>query len=413
MPFIALAVFFSGAFGIHHKAQAQKSGSDQSEKIISFSSNLELRSDAGMKLTETIIYDFGTLQRHGILRTLRTEKADDKKMTIKVMSVVDEAGVPYEFTTSSGANDTTIKIGSATTTITGKHTYVITYDISNVATYLTDKDEFTWNVVGTGWSIPVMTASASVQFPIQFVNGGGTAEQLTYDCYRGAYGSTTTCKNKTLTTAPNGSLGNAQFSEENLLPGQDLTISVGIPKGIVTPAKERFDFFRLAWIMPLIIFMRLVRSMFRKRRDLKIGRTIIPEYEAPKKITPALAGSVVDGRVDNRDITAGLISVAEQGFLSINRIEKKWLLGSTDYELTVLKPIVSLSDPLEQKILTYFTESKSVGTPVLLSTIDKPAFAAKVASLKNTIQKEMVTRGFFSKNPTNRKIGYTVLQPKT
>jgi uncharacterized membrane protein len=404
---LTLAVFFGGAFGMHNRALGQ---SNQDEKIISFSSNLHVRSDAGMDLTETIVYDFGKLERHGIFRVLRTQNAADKKMDVDVISVADAKGIPYTFTTSRDGEDLSIKIGDADKTITGTHTYVIKYDLTNVATYFDDHDEFTWNVIGSEWNIPVLAASATVQFP------AGATSQLsafTFDCYRGSYGATGTCANKKLVPAnePGNTSGAilALFADQNLEAGQDLTISVGLPKNIITPANEPFDFTIFFWILPILVFLRLVTKALQKRRDLKPNKTIIAEYEAPEGMMPTLVGAVADGTVHNRDMTAGLISAAEQGFVKINRIEKKWFLGSADYELTLLKPLIALPQVTEQKIVEYFMENKNVGETIALSKLDKMKFVKHITELKKSVYDEMIKRGLFTKNPTNRKVLFAVL----
>jgi hypothetical protein len=361
-----------------------------------------------MKLTETIVYDFGELERHGIFRTLRTENANDKKMRVSVLGVTDENGTPYEFTTDKNAKDITIKIGSADTTITGTHTYVIKYDVSNVATYFDDHDEFTWNVIGTGWSVPVLAASATMHLPETGADGTAISSilpSITYSCYRGSYGATGSCDNKNIETNPDGTK-NIIFTDKDLAIGMDLTASVGVPKGVITQAKEPYDFAGLAFILPIALLLKLILGAYKKRRDLKTGRTIIAEYEPPANMMPTLVGALADGSVHNRDMTAGLIGAAEQGFVKIKRIDRKWFLGSTDYELTLLKPVIALPQVVEQKIVEAFMQGKNVGESMLLSDLNKTTFYKDILKLQKMVYSEMIKRGFFTRNPVNRKMAY-------
>ncbi|MBP9852240.1 MAG: DUF2207 domain-containing protein [Candidatus Pacebacteria bacterium] len=400
---IALAMFFGGAFGVNAQ-------SDSDEKIINFSSNLYLQNDAGMKLSETIVYDFGNNKRHGIFRTFNTENADDKRMKVEIESVADEKGNPYTFTTSTGSKDVTIKIGDADLEISGTHTYVIKYELTNVATYFDDHDEFTWNVIGTGWSVPVLAASATMHLPETGADGTNVSSiisSLTYSCYRGSYGATGSCANKNIETNPDGTK-NIIFTDKDLEAGMDLTVSAGMSKGIIAPAKEPYDFSGLAFLLPIALLIKLIMSAYKKRRDLKTGRTIIAEYEPPANMMPTLVGALADGTVHNRDMTAGLISAAEQGFIKINRIARKWLLGSADYELTLLKPVIALPQVTEQKIVEAFMQGKNVGESILLSDLNKITFSKEILKLNKMVYSEMIKRGFFTTNPINRKVAFVV-----
>jgi uncharacterized membrane protein len=392
---IALSLIVLGGGVLRTQAQA-----DQGERIISFSSNLETRTDAGMKVTETIVYDFGKLERHGIFRIIRDQNANGKKMSIKGIDVTDEKGQSYNYVTTDNADDVTVKIGNPDATITGVHTYIIVYDVSNVATYFDDKDEFTWNVMGDKWNIPILKASATVQLPENVAT-----KNVTLSCYKGKYGSTEQCTDKKI---ENGSI---YFSDSNFAPSEDLTISIGLPKGIIVSGKEPFDYSFLAWILPIVVGAWFIFRFMQKKKELGANQTIIVEYEQPQGMTPTLVGSVVDGRVNNLDITAGLISVAEKGFVKIKRIEKKWLLGNADFELTLLRPITELSDLTEQKILEYFFTKKTLNDTVVLSELGKTDFPLLIAGLKDKVYSEIVEKGFFSKNPKTRKqafgfIGY-------
>lgn len=392
--FIFAALALVAIFGVN--VGAAKAQADQGERIISFSSNLEPRTDASMKLTETIVYDFGSLERHGIFRILRSQNADNKNIEVRVLGVTDEKNSPYNFTLAENANVVTVKIGDADKTITGVHTYVISYEVSNVATYFDDHDEFTWNVMGDKWNIPVLSSDAKVVLPADADGALIDEKNITYFCYKGLYGSTTACAEKKLED------GVVTFSDKDFDSAEDMTISVGLPKGIIIPTKEPFDYAIFAWLLPLLALVGIFSASTKKKREIGNTTTIIPQYEQPEGMAPTLTGAIVDGRVDNRDITAGLISAAEQGFVKITRIDKKWFLGDNDYELTLLRPIAELPEETERKILGYFLEDKNVGDTVALSNLSKTKFPQMIAKLKSGVYKEMAAKKYFSKNPQTR-----------
>ncbi len=389
---IALAFVFLP--GLISRAQTQ---ANQSEKIISFSSNLETRTDASVNLVETIVYDFGQNQRHGIFRTIRIKNADNKNMDVSVTGVYDEKGQQYPYTISKSSKDVTVKIGDPNNTITGIHTYVLSFNITNVATYFENKDEFTWNVIGTDWPVPILHASASVTVP-DAVNEA----DITYSCYRGAYGSTNSCISK----RQDGKT--IMFSDDNFVPGEDFTVSVGIPKGIIVPAQEKADYSEvikiiIAILLPIgtLIGMLIFR---RKKGGAKDTTTIIPEYAPPSGFKPTLVGAAVDGSVDDKDITAGIISTAQEGFLKITRIEKQTFFGKADYELELLKPITDLLEKTEQSILKCFFIEGRAGEKVLLSSFKRSrALVSAIDKIKTNIDEDMVARGFFTTSPKKLK----------
>jgi hypothetical protein len=61
---------------------------------------------------------------------------------------------------------------------------------------------------------------------------------------------------------------------------------------------------------------------------------VVPVYAAPATLRPAEAGVVIDGRVDRRDVLAGLADLALRGYLRIDRLDG-W---RGDLQLTVARP---------------------------------------------------------------------------
>ncbi len=358
-----------------------------------------------MTLVETIVYDFGENDRHGIFRTIKTKNADNKNMEIRVLDVSDEKNQDYPYTISEKTNELTVKIGNPNATITGVHTYVLTFNVTNVATYFDSKDEFTWNVIGDEWEVPILFASATVTLP-----DTASEADIAYSCYRGAYGSTNSCISK----KQEGKT--IMFSDENFSPGEDFTVSVGIPKGIITPAQEKTDYLEIiktiiGFLLPIgtLIGMLILR---RKKSGKRDKTTIIPEYVPPADFKPTLVGAAVDASVDDKDITAGIISTAQEGFLKITRIEKQTFFGKADYELELLRPLAELPEKTEQSILKCFFAEGKTGDKVLLSSFKKSkTLVTAIAKVKTNIDQDMVSRGLFTMSPA--KLKQAVIIPAT
>ncbi len=103
-----------------------------SEVIHRYGVAIQIERDDSIVVRETIDYDFGTALRHGIFRdiptTLRYDDAHDRTYPLDVESVTGSPGTPVGYETEdAGAGRTRIRIGDPGRTITGRHTYVITY----------------------------------------------------------------------------------------------------------------------------------------------------------------------------------------------------------------------------------------------------------------------------------------------
>ena len=135
------------------------------EEISSFDSDITIEPSGTLLVHETIVYDFGTVPHHGIYRDLIAREdyvakpGYDRVYPLTVVSVHGSEGTPDQYSVEDvDSGDTTyarIKIGDPDRTITGVHTYDITYRMRGVPNAFADHDELVWNVNGVNW--PVFT----------------------------------------------------------------------------------------------------------------------------------------------------------------------------------------------------------------------------------------------------------------
>src|SRR5437868_13402411 len=89
------------------------------EYIKNFHDSIIVQPSGIVDVTETIDYNFGNQQRHGIFRDIPLTNARGSKMLIFGVSVIDEQGKIYTFSESQSGGAIHIKIGDADKTITG------------------------------------------------------------------------------------------------------------------------------------------------------------------------------------------------------------------------------------------------------------------------------------------------------
>ena len=75
-------------------------------------------------------------------------------------------------------------------------------------------------------------------------------------------------------------------------------------------------------------------------------------FNPPRGVGPGLAGTVVDGTPENRDVMATIVDLAARGHLSITVVESPQARGGKDWELHVAdEPPADPLDPIEQQLL--------------------------------------------------------------
>lgn len=381
------------------------------EEITNFDSQITILSSGQIQVEERIAYDFGGLYKHGIYRTIpyiKTNKEGKQyKMDINVLSVSDELGKTYRYTSSNVNNNVSIKIGDPNSTITGLHTYVITYSVKGALTYYSDHDELYWNITGNDWTIPILYASTEISFPKELVS-----DEVKLSCFTGVRGSTA---QNCISQFENGKVK----SNANVLlsGGEGLTQVIGFPKGIVAvlEPKEVVSFFStfLGKVVALLLgilafFWYIVYPIWIPIRwvlygkDPRVGAPVRAWYDPPKTknnrfLTPSETGVLIDEKVDSRDIFASVIDLARRGYLLIEERKK----GS--FYFVKQKNDEGKLQPFEKQLLEGLFED---GQELHLKNAELVETMNKVKKLLYT---EMVTEGYFEKNPETTRTFYLVV----
>ncbi|MFA6553514.1 MAG: DUF2207 domain-containing protein [Patescibacteria group bacterium] len=378
-------------------AQAQTS-----ESVKDISSSINVNVDGSFTVEEKITYDFGDVERHGIYRYLpysytRNGATYDVRIHVSSISIDDGLSVTYVPTRTNG--NLMLKIGEADSTITGIHDYSINYSVQRAVNYFDDHEELYWNVTGNGWDVPIEQASVRITGPASFSQG--TLEPA---CYSGVYGSTDQLCTVTVT-----STGEAFIETTDALDAKaGLSFVVAWPQGTIEkPSTSQ----QLSWFLadnwpiglPFIVLIVMGILWYTRGRDPKGRGTVIPIYEPPNKLTAIELGTVVDEKLDPKDISSAIIQLAIGGYIKIREIEQKKLLGTkTDYELIKLKePDPHLRD-YEQTIMKGLFED---GSPSTVSGL-KNKFYKNLKDINKQVYTAVVTDGYFPMNPDKIRNSY-------
>lgn len=375
--------------------------------IDSYHTDLTVEPDADVLVEERIEVRF-LEPRHGLYRTIPVRYTDPKgyqySLGFRLIDVRDAEGRSVEAKVGRQGHYVNVRMGDPDRTVTGVVVYRLRYRIERALAYFPTHDELYWNAVGHEFETTIDNATASLRLPAAFDPG-----ELQVAAYSGRFGSRD--QNVDIDFPEPGVVW---FSIPGRLePLEGLTVAVGWPKGAVIepgPLHRLLDFLADNWILlaPLLAFAWLWRRYTRFGRD-PVGRgSIVVRYEPPAGATPGEIGTVVDERVDMRDITATLVDLAVRGHLEISIESREILFGLFDKEAIVFirrqgEDVSSLL-PHERLVLDGVFAS---GDRVELSDL-KNEFYKSIPGIRDALQERMVEQGWFRGKATSIRRRYAV-----
>jgi uncharacterized membrane protein len=419
---IAIIYIFLLSFVFYQVVKAE------TEVIKNFDVNINIQKDGSLIVTEKIVYDFGTNQRHGIFRDIPLTSVNGPELNIKVIEVKDELGNPYKYTTSITKNILKIKIGDPDIFVTGSKTYIITYQVYNAIRTFEDHDELYWNVTGNEWPVAIQNANASVILPGPFISN------VKMDCFTGPYGSL----QKNCTFNQDGPNVNYSITQP-LNANEGLTIVLGLPLGYINKTylsqphkpsvvgilenyfKNNFKtlVFRIIISFFLILFLVYIylRFIIVYLRQLSIWRTkpnpVIPkelkkepipvEYNPPDNLLPIDVGTILDRNVDPADISSVIIDLAVRGYLKIRYTAQQipFWPDKKDFEFIKLKDGNDLVHPADKIIFELLFGYRD---KVKLSDLkqQRASLQRDIERIRENTEQYLYYKGYFDQEAKNK-----------
>lgn len=385
------------------------------ETIDVFEARINIQKNGQIAVEEKISYDFGSLEKHGIFRDIPYVKTNQSGKRYRLDFSQFQVEDPFAVSSKDEGNPLwEIKIGEANKTITGKKKYNISYLVKGALSHFSNHDELYWNVTGNDWEVPILEARAVVELPEAVAQS-----ELSLKCYTGISGSTEeNCSVERL--------NETQVRISSLYPlgaSQGMTIVVGFPKGLVeilepvpyvtfweTPFGRLLSILiKLGFIIAvtwwyLVYPVSIVFKWFKSGRDPKAQFGTVSAWFSPPKVgkyelTPAETGTLVDERVQMKDILAMVIDLARRGYFKIEERKKN------DFYFVKQKNFVSDKTLLsfEKKFLEDVFDGKRevrVKDQKLYSTF---------ADITKSLYERVVDLKLFPKNPNSIRIFYGVI----
>ena len=379
--------------------------------IREFSTDLEIQPNSDVLVTENLTVDFSS-PRHGIYRTIPYAYTDPKgyrySFGFRLLEVVDEQGRAYGTQVSRSGSYYEIRIGDADREVDGRVVYKIRYRVERALGRFPEHDELYWNATGNEWQTTIERARTTVHLPVAF-----TADSLETAGYTGSFGSR---EQSVEISYPRP--GEVEFEATRQLQSlEGLTVAVAWPRGHVARPGALARMVQLArdnWILlaPFLWFAFLIRRYRAHGKDPAGAGSVVVRYEPPSGLTPAEIGTIIDERVDLRDITATVVDLAVRGFLTIREDEKKRLFGLVQSKETVFVRAQGADRSKllihEQKVFDgIFEHGDEVETKDL-----RERFYKEIDGIRTAVHERLVELGSFQSSPRsvrNRWVGFGVL----
>lgn len=384
-----------------------------------FETRLTLSSKAVLEVEERIDVTFNA-SRRGIFRVIPVDYENGKGLTRRML--VDDVRV------TDGQNALTtkvtfengnirIRIGDEDVYLSPgtKKTYVIRYRCRGMMNWFEKNEgwgptaQLYWNVTGDQWDTHMAFLSATVEFPK--VEGG---KDLRAKVFYGPYGSTlnhmietvgpTTFSASTQTTAQ---LSESKFVVERAteMPAYNgLTLVLDLPYNLIEkpgPVEAAWTLLsaNLGLTLPIFVIPAIILLWYRHGRDPDGGPEVV-QFDPPEGLSGPALGALIDERVDTRDISAGIFSLAVKGYLGIQPKEEGLFFKRRTADLHMLK---EHSGPdltaFESKL---FTRLRACGTVVEDSDL-RTKVAPYLGELKGALYEELVDKGYYLVNPNSAR----------
>jgi uncharacterized membrane protein YgcG len=297
------------------------------ERILDYHSEIKLQDDAMLLVTETIqVVAEGDEIKRGIFRELPMEPGRNRRYLYWVHEATRN-GQPISAFTERRDGNLVVYLGSRDVLIPpGTYTYTLTYE-AREGVYARDEfDEIYWNVNGTHWSFPIDRVTVRVNLPEAVPQ-----DKLAVNGSTGAYGET----GKAFTSAVPMPGVVTYESTRSFRPGENLTIRLGFPKGIVTPvlvppdqaravadqqnAARNWEMWQTRWATGLIFagfLIYMLTGWYYLGKDPAPGR-ITMRTEPPRGLSPVALRYLINQGYDLQMLSIGLVSLACKGAVTL------------------------------------------------------------------------------------------------
>jgi hypothetical protein len=319
---------------------------DDSQRILSFDSFIQIHEDGSMMVRETITMQVtADHSQWGISRDFPTRYSNQYGNQIQVDFAVQEIlrdSKPVAYHLTDVDNGVRVDIGDKKEPLdSGLYTYQIAYITDRQLGSFQNRDELFWNVTGNAWDDTIEKATVAVNLPSSIPRA-----DVQFNAFCGSIDNPET----NYQTFWDSDLINFVVTRE-LKAKEGFTIVLSWPKGfIVRPTfSQKSTFFIINNIGLLVGLIGTIGLLFYYLSVWeRVGKgpskaEILPIYHPPNNLSPAAVRFVAKMEFDAKTFAAAIVSMAVKGYLTIQQTKNI-------FKLTLTKKSQILLSPEEKKI---------------------------------------------------------------
>lgn len=263
---------------------------------------LTVRGDGTVHVREVFTFDYLGVQDHGLVRGVRLRDGD-RVYRMSGLSVTSATGAPVDVRVEEFLHERQVVIGEGRP-VSGRHTYLLSYDLMDVLTPREGHDELVWEPLKPTWPVRVEEAAVRIEGPAAFSSG----------CLAGSAKGATPCVRRQ--TGPSA----VEFRQSGLRPHEGMKVRAAFPDGVLDPGAPRYAPSHLAftpwgWMalllaLPLALVARYRTPVWLRRALLAAGAGLALWDLLPEAASGGL------GRLSAGDPLLGGLGLLLLGFLA-------------------------------------------------------------------------------------------------
>ena len=247
------------------------------------------------------------VSKHGIVRRIplynNIIRQDGTRERNRVL--ISNVHVNEEFASSRENNNYVLKIGSADKTLTGKHSYSISYDYDIGLDKNNKYDELYFNIIGTEWDTNISNVTFKITMPKEF-----DASKLGFSY--GQYGYSNT---DNISYDVDGNVITGSF-DRTLLAGEGLNVRLELPEGYFIRKSVSSSLLE-CWYYIIPILGVLISYLIWKKYGKDDQVVDVVSFYPPENMNSLDVAFAKKGSVNSNDAVSLLVYLASKGYIKI------------------------------------------------------------------------------------------------
>ena len=247
------------------------------------------------------------VSKHGIVRkiplynNIKRQDGNNEKNRVLISNIK----VSEEFDLSRENGNYVLKIGSADKTLTGKHSYSISYDYDIGLDKNNKYDELYFNIIGTEWDTNISNVTFKITMPKEF-----DASKLGFSY--GEYGDSNT---DNISYDVDGNVITGSF-DGTLLAGEGLNVRMELPEGYFIRKSVGSSLLE-CWYYIIPILGVIVAYVVWKKYGKDDQVVDVVSFYPPESMNSLDVAFAKKGSVNSNDAVSLLVYLASKGYIKI------------------------------------------------------------------------------------------------